>query len=116
MVKGPRYGIVALGTGQAAVPLSERFKKVIATDSNQAQFNVAPKRENILISLLSSASKTSIPSQSIDLITIKRCIGFPSSVSHKEVKRVAKPKGLISAWCYGLGSNPGDSLHYYLII
>lgn len=101
------------GNGQAAVPLSERFKKVIATDLNQAQLDVAPKRENIEYHCCPS-EKTPIPSQSMDLITIAQALHWFSFADfYKEVKRVAKPKGLISAWCYGLGSNPeiDDIIH-----
>lgn len=92
------------GNGQAALALSEIFKKVIATDLNQAQLNVAPKRNNIIY-YQSAAEKTDIAAKSIDLITVATALHwFNLPLFYQEVQRVSKPQGMISAWCYSLGT------------
>lgn len=95
------------GNGQAAVRLAEYFHKVIATDLNQAQLNVAMQKENVYY-ICSSAEKLDVPDASVDLITVAQALHwFNLNGFYDEVRRVAKPDGIIAAWCYGLGTiNP----------
>lgn len=91
------------GNGQAALALSTRFLKVIASDINQTQMNVAPKRNNIEYQNW-HAEKTELLSQSVDLITVAQALHwFDLENFYQEVKRVAKSNGMIAAWCYSLG-------------
>ena len=92
------------GNGQAAVALASYFDKVIATDVNQAQLDVAPKMKNIFY-LNDPAEKTQIANHSIDLITVAQALHwFKLDEFYSEVKRVAKKNAYIAAWCYSLCS------------
>lgn len=92
------------GNGQAAFVLSEYFKNVIGTDINQAQLDVALKNDNISYHAWPSEN-TKIPDASVDLITAAQAIHwFNLDAFYQEVRRVAKPKGIIAVWCYSLAT------------
>lgn len=92
------------GNGQAAIELSQYFTQVIATDINQAQLDIAPKIDNISY-YHCPAEKTHIPNASIDLITVAQALHwFDFTHFFNEVRRVAKPEGIIAAWSYSLGT------------
>ena len=91
----------ATGTGQAARSLSQYFDQVIATDISLSQINEASGEDNIIFKE-ASAEKSPLQSESVDLITIAQAIHwFDLDQFYKEVDRVLKPGGLISAWGYG---------------
>ncbi len=91
------------GSGQAAVALAKHFTQVIATDINQAQFDVAKKNEKIRY-ICCPAENTPILPNSVDLITVAQALHwFNFTLFYKEVSRVSKPTGIIAAWCYSLG-------------
>lgn len=93
---------VGTGNGQAAVKLAQYFKKVIGTDLNQKQLDVAIQKENIEYRAW-PAEKTEIPSGSVDLVTVAQALHwFPLDLFYKEVRRVAKPNAVIAAWAYSL--------------
>ncbi|OGT50829.1 MAG: hypothetical protein A3E84_04905 [Gammaproteobacteria bacterium RIFCSPHIGHO2_12_FULL_42_13] len=92
----------ATGNGQAASALSPYFKQVIATDINQAQLDVAPKKKNISYHVW-PAEHTQIENSSVDLVTIAQALHwFDFSMFYDEVRRVATADGIIAAWCYSL--------------
>lgn len=92
------------GNGQAAFALANYFTKVVATDINQEQLTVAPKKNNISY-VCCPAEKTQILNNSVDLITVAQALHwFDFSAFYTEVQRVAKPEGVFAAWCYSLGS------------
>jgi SAM-dependent methyltransferase len=92
------------GNGQAALALAPYFKHVIATDVNQAQMDVATKKDNISYHAW-PAEKTKILSASVDLVTIAQALHwFDFTHFYQEVNRVLKPDGVIAAWCYSLGN------------
>lgn len=95
------------GNGQTAAYLANYFKKVIATDINQAQLDVAIKKDNISY-FCWPAEKTHIAVDTVDLITISQALHwFNFDAFYDEVKKVSKPEGIIAAWCYSLGKiNP----------
>lgn len=91
------------GNGQAASKLANYFKKVIATDINQGQLDVAIKKNNISY-YNCPAEQTIIENASVDLITIAQALHwFNLDAFYMEVRRVAKPNAIIAAWCYPLG-------------
>lgn len=94
------------GNGQAARVLATRFKKVVATDISANQLKNAAPTENIVY--LVGAETTSLPSHSVDLITVAQAVHwFNIPMFFNEVKRVAKPEAVIALWGYGLLSiNP----------
>lgn len=92
----------ATGNGQAAFELSKYFKRVVATDLNQAQLNVALQNSNIDYRC-EKAEETSLADKSVDLITVAQALHwFYLDDFYKEAKRVLKPKGIIAVWCYPL--------------
>lgn len=92
------------GNGQAAKALAERFSKVIATDINQSQLDVALQASNIDY-ILTPAENTPIKSDSIGLITVAQALHwFNFPLFYKEIKRVSISDGIIAAWCYSLGT------------
>ncbi|WP_298625283.1 class I SAM-dependent methyltransferase [uncultured Legionella sp.] len=91
------------GNGQAAKALAERFSRVIATDINQAQLDMAIKAANIDY-ICTPVEKAPIQSHSIGLITVAQALHwFDFSLFYNEVKRVSVANGIIAAWCYSLG-------------
>lgn len=92
------------GNGQVASALSHYFQNVIATDISQEQLDIAIKKANIRY-ICCPSEHTNISDHSIDLITISQALHwFDLDKFYQEVKRVGKPEGIISAWCYTLGS------------
>jgi ubiquinone/menaquinone biosynthesis C-methylase UbiE len=91
------------GTGKAALALAQYFKRVIATDSNETQLTVAPKKQSIHYYHW-PAERTEIAATSVDLITVAQALHwFNLEAFYQEVRRVLKPKGILAAWCYSLG-------------
>ena len=88
------------GNGQVAVRLAERFAKVIGTDISGEQLQEAKKKDNIIY-LEERAEHTSLPDQSIDLITVAQAIHwFDLDTFNQEVLRVARPGAVVAAWTY----------------
>ena len=88
------------GNGQVARVLAERFEKVYGTDISSEQLSHATGKENISY-LLERAEKTSLPDNSVDLITVAQAIHwFDFEAFYKEVRRVAVPGAVIAAWTY----------------
>lgn len=99
---------VGTGNGQAAVALSPYFKEIIATDLKQGQLDAAPQKENIRY-IACPAEKTSLPDHSVDLITVAQALHwFDLDKFYQEVRRVIKPGGIFSAWCYTLAKISPD--------
>ncbi|MBL7876299.1 MAG: class I SAM-dependent methyltransferase [Cyclobacteriaceae bacterium] len=89
------------GNGQAARVLSDKFKKVLATDISREQLGQAYKAASISYSL--AGEKTEFASGSIDLITVAQAIHwFDFEEFYREVNRVAKADALLAVWGYGL--------------
>lgn len=92
----------ATGNGQVARFLSKQFREVIASDISQQQLDHAYQAENIRYKKF-SAENTSISSNSIDLITVAQALHwFDLKKFYEEVRRVAKPDGILAVWGYGL--------------
>jgi SAM-dependent methyltransferase len=92
----------ATGNGQAALPLSDLFQNVYATDASEAQIASAKKRPNIHYSV-APAEASGLPDASADLVTVAQALHwFDLSRFYPEVKRVLRPDGVIAAWCYNL--------------
>lgn len=88
------------GNGQAALALAERFQRVIATDASAAQIENAFPHERIEYRVEPS-EKTTLPSESVDLITVGIAVHwFDFDRFYAEVRRVAKPQGILAVWTY----------------
>lgn len=92
----------ATGSGQAAHGLVEYFHKVIATDASEQQIKNAIRHKKILYKV-APAHKTSIQTESIDLITVAQALHwFEFDQFYKEAERVLKQNGIIAVWTYNL--------------
>lgn len=90
------------GNGQVAIRLAERFDSVYATDISEQQLAQAPRLANITY-LCERAETTSIPDNSISLITVAQAIHwFDFERFYDEVRRVARTDAMIAVWTYGL--------------
>ena len=97
----------ATGNGQAAVVLSEYFKKVIATDISAAQIEKATPKNNIEY-LVCPAESTPLKENSIDLVTVAQAYHWLKWKDFKnEVIRACKPGAIIAVWMY-YNHNTGD--------
>jgi ubiquinone/menaquinone biosynthesis C-methylase UbiE len=91
----------ATGNGQAAVSLSNYFKKVIATDFSANQLGNAVQKQNIIYKN-EKAEEPSIESNTVDLVTVATAVHwFNIPKFYEQVDRVLKPKGVLAVWSYG---------------
>lgn len=90
----------ATGNGQAAVVLSEFFKKVIATDISPAQIEKAVVKENIEY-VVCPAESTLFKENTFDLVTVAQAYHWIKwDEFKKEVTRVCKNDAVIAVWLY----------------
>jgi ubiquinone/menaquinone biosynthesis C-methylase UbiE len=94
----------ATGNGQAAVALAPHFEHVIATDASAQQVDQAQANPKVKY-LVAPADKSPLQDGAVDLITVAQALHwFELSSFYREVRRVAKPGGLLAVWCYQLHS------------
>lgn len=105
--KNARVWDCATGNGQAAIALARHFAQVIGTDINLQQLEVASIEDHVSY-VCCTAEKPPFLDHTFDLITVAQALHwFDLDYFYEEVRRVAKPSGMIAAWCYSLGSiNP----------
>lgn len=90
----------ATGNGQAAVALAAHFERVVATDASQSQLDQATPHERVDF-LAEPAEATSLASASVDLVTVATAVHwFDFDRFFHEVRRVAKPGGVLAVWTY----------------
>jgi SAM-dependent methyltransferase len=90
------------GSGQAAVALAEHFAEVIATDASAEQLSHAAPHPRVRY-LQALAESSGIEQRSVSLVTVATAIHwFDRDRFYDEVRRVAKPGGVIAAWTYSL--------------
>jgi len=90
------------GNGQAALALAERFRHVIATDASAAQIESAFPHKRIAYRV-EPAEKTTIPSNSVDLITVGTAVHwFDFEPFYAEIRRVGKANAILAVWTYHL--------------
>jgi len=90
----------ATGNGQAAVGLAEFFDDVLATDASAEQIARAEPRANVRY-LAAAADTLDVEPHSVDLVTVAQALHWLDLSSfYEEVRRVAKPRGVIAAWSY----------------
>ncbi len=88
------------GNGQAATGLASFYHNVIATDPSRQQIENCLPNEHVRY-LVEKAERTSIPSNSIDIITVANALHwFDLDAFFAEANRVLKPGGILAAWAY----------------
>ena len=107
----------ATGNGQAAKSLASYFNTVYATDISANQLANAIRKDNIIYKI-ESAETTTFSDDMFDLITVAQAIHwFDFDQFYREVKRTAKPGGILAVIGYGLIKTKGKLndaiLHFY---
>lgn len=91
------------GSGQAAAGLAPLFRSVIATDPSAAQLAAAEPHPHV--EYRESAEGAPVEDASVDLVAAASAAHwFDLERFYAEVRRVAKPHGLVALWCYSLPS------------
>ncbi|MBX9625713.1 MAG: methyltransferase domain-containing protein [Gemmataceae bacterium] len=95
------------GSGQAAVGLAEHFGKVVATDASAEQVANAEPHPRVEYRV-APAERCPLADHAADLVTVAQALHwFDRDRFYAEVRRVAKPGGLLAVWTYDLHSvNP----------
>ena len=105
----------ATGNGQSALPLSQYFKKVFASDISRKQLEQAPKKENIEY-VVCSAEEAPFPDNSFDLITVSQAYHWLEwEKFHAEARRVGKANCVIAIWMYDLLFSKDEKLNNLII-
>ena len=88
------------GSGQAAVGLAEHFRRVLATDASAEQVRNAAPHPRVEYAV-ATAERCPLPDHSANLVTVAQALHwFDHDRFYAEVRRVARPGGLIAATCY----------------
>lgn len=99
------------GSGQATLPLSRRFSRVIATDISQAQLGEAPALDNVAYRV-APAEASGLDAASVDLLAVAQALHwFDLDRFHAEARRVLVPGGVIAAWTYGVPALEDPAAH-----
>jgi SAM-dependent methyltransferase len=90
------------GSGQASLPLADRFAHVYATDASATQLAEAPAHDRISWRE-APAEASGIDSRAVDAVTVAQALHwFALDRFWAEVRRVARPDAVFVAWSYGI--------------
>jgi SAM-dependent methyltransferase len=90
----------ATGSGQAAVALAGRFKRVIGSDASAAQIDHAQAHPGVDYRV-APAESSGLPAASVDLLGVAQAAHwFDLDAFYGEARRVVKPGGVIALWGY----------------
>ncbi len=90
------------GSGQAAVGLAGHFDEVLATDASGRQLAHARRADRVRY-LVCRSEAVPFPDERIDLVTVAQALHwFDFDAFFAEVRRVARPGGVLGIWGYGL--------------
>lgn len=92
----------ATGNGQAALGLAEHFRRVVASDASAAQ--IANRRPHERVDyLIALAEASALRPACCDLISVAQSAHwFDFERFYTEVRRVARPGGVLALWTYSL--------------
>ena len=100
----PRQGIAweaGCGSGQFSVPLASRFDRVIATDASAEQIRHASPHSKVEY-VVARAEACGLPDATADLaVAAQAAHWFDLDGYYAEVRRVAKPDGIVALVTYG---------------
>jgi SAM-dependent methyltransferase len=93
---------VGTGNGQSAVELGERFERVVALDPSEAQLANATPHPRVTYRP-GPAEATGVDGGSADLVAASQAFHwFDHPRFYEEVRRIARPGGVVAVWCYGI--------------
>lgn len=91
----------ATGSGQAAVPLGERFEVVVASDASRQQLRSATPHPRVRY-VAARAESAPVGEHRADVVTVAQALHWLDLAAfYAEVRRVLLPGGLLVAWTYG---------------
>lgn len=91
----------ATGTGQAAVPLAERFPSVLASDASRQQIRSARRHARVRY-VVATAEGVPLRDHSVGTVTVAQALHWLDLPRfYAEVRRVLRRGGLLVAWTYG---------------
>jgi SAM-dependent methyltransferase len=89
------------GSGQAAVPLAERFARVVATDASAKQIAAAAPHPRVAYRV-APAEASGLAAASADAVTVAQALHwFDADAFFAEAARVLRPGGVLAVWAYG---------------
>jgi SAM-dependent methyltransferase len=89
------------GTGQATMPLANRFESVIGTDISLAMLEQAPRHPRVEYRV-APAEASGLPTASVDLVTVAQALHWVDRERfYAEAARVLVPDGVLAVWSYG---------------
>jgi len=101
---------VGAGSGQASVALAAHFDRVVATDLSAEQIGAAEPHPRIAYHV-APAEHSGFEAASVDLVAVAQALHwFDLAPFYAEVRRVAKPGGLVAAWTYGILAVEGQQV------
>jgi SAM-dependent methyltransferase len=101
----------AAGSGQASLPLAERFRRVLATDISKSMLARAP-RHPALECRVSPAHHSGLENSSTDLVTVAQALHWIDlDPFYAEVHRVLRPGGTLAVWSYATLLIDDDALN-----
>jgi SAM-dependent methyltransferase len=108
---------VGCGTGQLSVLLTERFKRVVATDASAQQIEKAELHERVEYRV-APAESSGLPASTFDLITVAQAAHwFDLDAFYAEARLVGKPGAVLALITYGvIQADPdidGTIQHFY---
>jgi ubiquinone/menaquinone biosynthesis C-methylase UbiE len=91
----------AAGTGQATIPLTRFYRRVVATDASRDMLEMAPQHPSVEYRV-APADASGLPPGSVDLVTVAQALHWLDlETFYVEVDRVLAPGGLLAVWTYG---------------
>ena len=109
----PRHDLawdVGAGNGQAAVPLAEHYRRVLATDVSARQIANATPHPRVQYRT-AAAQDSGLPAHAADLITVAQAAHwFDLPAFYREVELVLAPGGALVLWTYGTPRVDGESV------
>ena len=107
---GERVWDCATGTGQAAAPLAERFRSVLATDASRQQIRAAVPHRRVSYAV-ARAERAPLRARAVGLVTVAQALHWLDLPPfYAEVGRVLRPGGLLVVWTYGTQRVDGGAI------
>jgi SAM-dependent methyltransferase len=104
----------AAGTGQATIPLTRHFRRVVATDASEAMLAQAPPHLGVQYRV-APAGSSGMANASADLVTVAQALHWLDlDEFYREVHRVLVPGGILAVWTYGAQVTDSDTLNRLL--